>query len=294
VENSNRLNKLYVITGSTSGIGYALAEILLRKGASIIGVGRSTERCERAKQMLMDQVPGATLSYCVGDLAIQAQTREIARDVERVVETWGYGGLDGLINNAGTFTFWQRITSEGFETQWAANHLAPFLLTVELLPLLKRSEKAKIITVSSGSHYNTKMRWDDIQLLKRYNPLQAYKQTKLANVLFTAELNRRLGPESKVRAFAADPGLVNTGMGEKTGSRVAGWYWSFRRKKGIPAEESAAGIAALLLDPSAAERGEIYWKHGSPKAPDPQALDPIAGERLWDMSAKMCGITGEL
>lgn len=284
------LTQVFVITGATSGIGYALTQILLEKQAGVIGVGRSKDRCGQAEQRLRNQIPEAQLAFCVADLSLQGEVRKLPLEIENILRDWDSSGLDGLINNAGTFTFWRIMTEEGFETQWAVNHLAAFLLTNKLLPLLQLLGKAKVITVSSGSHRNIDLRWDDIQLLRFYNPLRAYKQTKLANVLFTLELNRRLGPDSNVCAFAADPGLVNTGMGDKTGSKLAGWYWKYRRRKGIPAEESAAGIASLLLNPSAAESGEIYWKHGTPKAPDPRGLDPVASERLWRISAGMCNL----
>jgi NAD(P)-dependent dehydrogenase (short-subunit alcohol dehydrogenase family) len=150
------------------------------------------------------------------------------------------------------------------------------------------------VTVSSGSHYGARLNWDDLQLSRRYNPLQAYKQTKLANVAFSAELNRRLGRKSNVRAYAADPGLVDTDMGQKTGSRLARWIWSLRRRSGIPAGQSAAGIIQLLLDPKVdIERG-LYWKHGSPQAPDSYSLEAEIGWRLWEVSARMCGVNGRL
>jgi NAD(P)-dependent dehydrogenase (short-subunit alcohol dehydrogenase family) len=288
---SNTVPKqVFVVTGATSGIGYALTHALIEKQAAVIGVGRSKERCGQAKQHLLEQFPEAQLIYSVADLSLQQQVRQLSREIEHILERWGSSGLDGLVNNAGTFTFWRSITTEGFETQWAVNHLAPFLLTSELLPLLKKAEKAKIITISSGSHRNIELRWDDIQLLQCYNPLRAYKQTKLSNVLFTLELNQRLGPEPSVRAFVADPGLVNTSLGAKTGSRLATLFWAFRRRKGIPAEVSAQGIVALLFDSQAGQSGEIYWKHGSPLAADPRGLDPIASKRLWQISAQMCSI----
>jgi NAD(P)-dependent dehydrogenase (short-subunit alcohol dehydrogenase family) len=288
------LNQVFVITGATSGIGYALTQTLLEKQAVVIGVGRSKERCGRAEQQLRDQFPESKFSYCVAELSLQHEVRQLALEIGTILREWKVPGLDGLINNAGTFTFWRTITDEGFETQWAVNHLAAFLLTNQLLPLLLLSEKAKVITVSSGSHRNIDLRWDDIQLLRFYNPLRAYKQTKLANVLFTLELNRRLRTHSNVRAFAADPGLSNTGLGDKTGFRLAGLFWKYRRRKGISAEDSAVGIASLLLDPLASKSDEIYWKHGTPVAPDPRALDPGASERLWHISASMCNLDKEL
>jgi NAD(P)-dependent dehydrogenase (short-subunit alcohol dehydrogenase family) len=197
--------------------------------------------------------------------------------------------LDGLINNAGTFTYWQKLTPEGFETQWAVNHLAPFLLTNLLVPLLEKKKDARVVTVSSGSHYNARLNWSDIQGLGRYNPLKAYKHSKLANVLFTAELNRRLGTDSSLRAFAADPGLVNTGIGEKSTSRIAQRIWAQRRKKGIPPAQSAAGIIQLL-DVDLENSEDLYWKHGKAKKPNPFALNRDHGWRLWEISARMTGI----
>ncbi len=284
-----QVKKTYVVTGATSGIGLAVMEQLLDRGANVIGVGRSPDRCSGQLERLSEAYPRARLAYVLADLALQPGVRKAARQIAETLAAWQVEALDGLVNNAGTFAYWQTLTAEGFDTQWAVNHLAPFLLTHELLPLLERSPDARVITVSSASHYGTKLRWEDIQLLERYNPLRAYKQTKLANVLFTAELNRRLGDQSRVRAVAADPGLVNTGIGEKAGSRFARWIWLLRRRGGIPAERSAAGIVDLLSDPALPNSPHVYWKHGKPKRPNPYALDQDHGWRLWEISARMTG-----
>jgi NAD(P)-dependent dehydrogenase (short-subunit alcohol dehydrogenase family) len=233
------------------------------------------------------------MTFIVADLGLQADVRRVAAEAGRWLDEWGQSGLDGLVNNAGTFAFWQTLTAEGFGTQWAVNHLAPFLLTHDLLPRLQAAPAARVVTVSSGSHYGARLDWSDIQLTRRYNPLTAYSQTKLANVLFTAELSRRLGEESNVRALAADPGLVDTDMGMKANSRLANWAWAIRRRGGIPAEQAAAGILTLLLDPDLPRSNEVYWKHGHPKAPDPAGLDEDTGRRLWDLSLQMCGLTEE-
>jgi len=283
--------KTFVVTGATSGIGAAAAAILARQGAAVIGVGRSAERCERSAEQIREDAPGAKIAYCLADLSIQGQIRALAPAIRKQLAAWETTSLDGLVNNAGTFTFWQTLTAEGFEMQWAVNHLAPFLLTHELLPLLKTAAASRVVTVSSGAHYRIrKLNWDDIQLRKAYNPLKAYKQTKLANVLFTVELNRRLGERSTVRAFAADPGLVNTKIGLKGNPGLARWIWNCRRQKGIAPEESAQGVVFLVSDPTVSSSPEIYWKHGTPQPPNPYALDAGAGRRLWELSAKMCGL----
>jgi NAD(P)-dependent dehydrogenase (short-subunit alcohol dehydrogenase family) len=282
--------KTFLVTGTTSGIGLAAAENLVRRGADLIGVGRSPERCQQAEKRLQALAPQGKVAYCVADLSIQAQVRELAGDIRNRLASWKKGYLDGLVNDAGTFTFWLTLTPEGFETQWAVNHLAPFLLTLELLPSLQAAPAGRVVTVSSGSHYRTRLHWDDIQLRKRYNCLLAYKQTKLANVLFTAELNRRLGSGSRVRAFAADPGLVKTEIGFKGNPGLARWIWERRSRSGISPEQSAEGVVFLATEPSIQNSSEIYWKHSKPRAPSPEALDEEAARRLWEMSAQMCGL----
>jgi NAD(P)-dependent dehydrogenase (short-subunit alcohol dehydrogenase family) len=287
------LGKTFVITGATSGIGLAVAGVLAQSSASVIGVGRSVERCRQAEEHLGALNPEAKVSYCLADLSLQSQVHSLAGQIRERLSGWEMMALDGLLNNAGTVPFWQTLTPEGFDVQWAVNHLAPFLLTLELLPLLQAADASRVVTVSSGSHYGAKLNWDDIQMLKHYAPLRAYKQTKLCNVLFSAELNRRLGNGSRVKAFAADPGLVNTEIGLKSNSWVARWVWDLRRRGGISTEEAARGVVYLLAEPAIQDARDVYWKHGQPKAPNPYALNEAAAQRLWNLSAQMCGIKSD-
>jgi NAD(P)-dependent dehydrogenase (short-subunit alcohol dehydrogenase family) len=277
-----------VITGATSGIGLAAAELMVKEGAFVIGVGRSPEKCAELENRINARNPPERVSYVKADLSIQSEVRSAARKIHKIINAAELRGLDGLLNNAGTFTYWLTLTAEGFEKQWAVNHLAPFLLTFELLPLLLQSPTPRVVTVSSNSHYNTQLHWDDIQLLRSYYGLKAYKQTKLANVLFTTEFNRRLG--AKVRAFAADPGLVDTDIGTKSDSRLSRWFWSLRRRAGIPAIEAAKGIMYLFTQADLQDTQVIYWKHGEHKPPSRYALDTTHAQRLWSLSEKMCGI----
>ncbi len=284
--------KTYLITGATSGIGLAVAEALAGRGAGVIGAGRSAERCRAAEERLRGLNPAGRTAYLTADLSLQSQVRGLAEQVRARLAEWGAPALDGLLNNAGTVPFWQTLTAEGFDTQWAVNHLAPFLLSVELLPRLRAARMGRVVTVSSGSHYGGRLDWEDIQLLRHYSALRAYNRTKLCNVLFTAELDRRLSG-SNVRAFAADPGLVNTGIGLKSNSFLARWAWDLRRRGGAPASEAARGVAYLLTEPSIQTARDLYWKHGQPKKPSPRALDAQAARRLWELSAQMCGLEPE-
>jgi NAD(P)-dependent dehydrogenase (short-subunit alcohol dehydrogenase family) len=285
--------KRIVVTGATSGIGLAAAEELLGMGASIVGVGRSEQRCREAEKRLHAIDPEAQVTYCLADLSLQSQVKKLAQDIRKIISSNGKSSLDGLINDAGTFTYWMTLTPEGFETQWAVNYLAPFLLTHELLPLLQAAPLARVVTVSSGSHYSARMNWEDIQLRHHYNGLKAYGQTKLANVLFTLALNRRLGEDSTIRAFAADPGLVKTDIGLKNTPALARWVWLRRRSGGIKPEESAKGVVYLVSEPSIQDSQEIYWKHCKAKPASKRALDISDAERLWRLSEQMCGIKTE-
>jgi retinol dehydrogenase 12 len=283
-------DKTYMVTGTTSGIGLAAAEILVRRGASIIGVGRSPERGCEAERRLRAVNPSAQVTILTANLALQPDVRRLALQVGETLSAWNRPALDGLANVAGTFTYWMVLTPEGFETQWAVNHLAPFLLTNQILPLIQAAPRGRVVTVSSGSHYGNHINWDDPQLKRHYNGLSAYGCTKMANILFTLELSRRLGTNSTVQVFAADPGLVKTDIGLKGTPALVRRVWEWRRAGGISPEESARGIAFLLTDPGIQHSSEIYWLHGQPKRASRQALDTASAGRLWALSARMCAI----
>lgn len=283
-------DKIIVITGGTSGIGLATALELVGHGACIIAAGRSEQRCKQAEGIIRNKYPDARVSFLAADLSSQKQVREMARNIKQTDIVKSKGHIDVLINNAGAFSSWYISTVEGFELQWAVNHLAPFLLTNELMPLLKAAPEGRVITISSGSHYRTRIHWNDVQLRKHYGCLKAYKQSKLANVLFTRELNRRLRDASNIRAFAVDPGLVNTEMGLKSTTGIARLIWEKRRSKGIPPETAAASIVWMAAEPSIQYSGVIYWKNCKPLKPSRYSHSEDAALRLWELSEKMCGI----
>lgn len=282
--------KTVVVTGATSGIGLATALGLARKGASVIGVGRSKAKCTEGEAIIRTAAPNSLITFFQADLASQKQIRELAAAITKKVQIEGNGVLDVLINNAGTFTSWYVTTDEGFELQFAVNHLAPFLLTHQLLPLLMAAPTGRVISVSSGSHYGTRMYWNDLQLRKHYQGLWAYKQSKLANLLFIAELDHRLGSGSTLRAYAADPGLVNTEIGLKNTVGLAHWVWKKRRHKGRPPEEAATTSIFLACASTVSTADAIYWKNCMPTPPSRYVKRADARQRLWDLSEKMCGI----
>ena len=287
----NLTNKIYVVTGATSGIGLAVADALLSGGSAVIGVGRSPQRCRETEHNLQQKYPAAQVSYLVADLAEQREVKHLAEQIRDLLSSRGTSTLNGLVNNAGTFTYWFTQTSDGIEMQWAVNHLAPFLLTHELLPLLEQTPLSRVVTVSSGSHYGGRLNLEDPQLRHHYSGLQGYNNTKLCNILFTAELNRRLGEVSNLHAFAADPGLVKTDIGFKGTPLLAGWVWKLRRSGGTPPEVPARGIVYLLTEPSIQHSENVYWKDSRPKTPSPKAVIGLTASRLWSLSEKMCGLS---
>ncbi|MBN1264721.1 MAG: SDR family NAD(P)-dependent oxidoreductase [Anaerolineales bacterium] len=283
--------KVIVLTGATSGIGLAAAAQLAEQGALVLGVGRSVERCRKAEDQIRAEVPHARFTCLTADLSSQQQIHSLYSEIHAELEKLGINRLDVLVNNAAMVTNWFTASENGYEMQFAVNHLAPFLLTYLLFPLLKESPAGRVLTVSSMSHRGARIHWKDIMLRHRYNTLRAYKQSKLANVLFSMELNRRFADESSICAFAIDPGLVNTNIGMKGTSGFVHWFWDRRRRKGAPPSEPAKTIVHVALDPEIQASQGVYWKECRPVPPARSARKEEDAARLWQLSQRLCGIS---
>lgn len=282
--------KVTLISGATSGIGLAAAKGLAGEGHALICVARTQEKADAARQAILAEHPETNVTYLLADLASQAQIRDLAQQVKATLRAQNRDHLDVLVNNAGAVSSWFTLTEDGYELQFAVNHLAPFLLTQELLPLLKASDQGRVLTVSSASHRNTRIHWKDVMLQRHYGTLRAYKQSKLANVLFTYELNRRLEPDSSVTAFAVDPGLVNTNIGTKGTNGFVNWFWKNRSRKGTTPEIAAETIVYLACRRSLPYQGAYYWKQCHPIPPSRYAQKEDPAARLWELSQKLCGM----
>ena len=282
--------KTIVITGATSGLGLATMQGLADEGHRLIGVARSPEKIEVTEKLLKETYPEVELKFLKADLSSQTQIRSLAKEIEETLQQWGQDALDVLINNAGAVTSWYTQTEDGYERQFAVNHLAPFLLTYLLLPLLQKAPKGRVLTVSSGSHRHTRIHWKDVMLSRHYGTLRAYKQSKLANVLFTFELNRRFGPHSNLRAYAVDPGLVNTKIGAKDTSGFVKWFWGKRSQHGNPPEIAAETSIYLACRSTLPTQDQWYWKECHPVPPSPYARKPEPAKQLWALSERLCGI----
>lgn len=281
------MEKTAVVTGATSGIGFCAALMLARKGYEVMGVGRSEDRCASAAAAIHAET-GQRPDYVVGDLSTTSGTRDIAREVARRLSSRG-GGLDLLLNVAGAVSSWQVSTAEGYELQFAVNHLAPFLLTRELLPSLLEAGEARVLVVSSESHRHAHIRWKDIMMRRSYSLLAAYKQSKLCNVLFTTEFARRLSPPS-VSIYAIDPGLARTDIGLKGTYGIERLAWRLRQLSGTAPDLPARHMVEVATDPALAGQSGLYWREGQAIKPDRRSQDPLAATRLWALSERLCGI----
>lgn len=276
--------KVCLVTGANAGIGFETAKSLCAKGATTVLVCRSAEKAERAIAEIKKEVPGAKTDYVLADLSSQKQVRQLAEEVRS-----RYDKVDVLINNAGSWFSDFKRTEDGVERQWAINHLAPFLLTHELLPALQKAPDARVINVSSDSHFLGKIHFDDVNLRNNYHGLRAYAQSKLANVLFTFEFERRKGA-LPISIYAVQPGLVKTDIGLKHTTSFHGLMWKLRRLFGVSPEEGAETSVYLASAEEVRGISGKYWDKREPKPAAKRAQNANDAARLWELSKEMCGI----
>lgn len=286
----NLNNKTVVVTGASAGIGWQCALDFCMAGARVIGIGRNPARCQDAEQKIRAQVPGANLYYLIADLTSQKQIHTCAEKISTLLKEKGLSALDVLVNNAGVYMGKKTFTEDGIETTFAVNHLAPFLLTHLLLPLLSKSSDGRVITVSSDSHYNTLLFPERAKNPPFYFGLFAYKASKLSNILFSYEFNHRYG-QQKVRAFAVDPGLVNTDIGLKDTGGLAQWVWRRRQRLGVMPEVPSQTILYLADEPAENLSDSVYWHLCKPKNPARNATQPQLAKRLWAESCRLTGVS---
>jgi NAD(P)-dependent dehydrogenase (short-subunit alcohol dehydrogenase family) len=283
--------KTALVTGATSGIGLTSLIMLAAEGASVIGVGRNAARVRDAETQVRAKVPEAQVRYLLADLSDQAQVRRLAADTLLLLRERGAPSLDILVNNAGVYAQYLTRTTDDIELTLAVNHLAPFLLTHELLPVLTNGPDQRVITVSSFAHRLAR-RMNVMQLNRPpvYLGLLAYARSKLANILFTREFNRRMQAAS-VRAFALDPGLVRTEIAMKERGWLSHLVWANRMKYGYDPEVPAKTLLYLCSESSVLHERNIYWHNLKPRVPNPNALDDQLAVQLWHYSCALCKIT---
>jgi NAD(P)-dependent dehydrogenase (short-subunit alcohol dehydrogenase family) len=266
--------KAVLVTGSTDGIGRQTALELARMGARVLVHGRSRQKTDRVRDELRKAVPGAKVDAVVGDLAELAQVRALAREVESLTDR-----LHVLLHNAGVFVHERQLTPEGFETTFAVNHLAPFLLTHLLRPLLERAAPSRVVVVSSIAHQRGQLDFDNLQAERRFNGYGAYATSKLANVLFASALAERWAP-LRITAYSLHPGVISTKL-LKEGFGA----------EGDSVEEGARTSVHVASAPGLEELNGKYFVRSREATPSPAAQDKALRDRLWEVSEKLTGVS---
>ena len=277
------LRKYCLVTGGTAGIGLATARELVRKGASVTIVGRDAARGDSAVAAIRAATGRDTVDFFAADLSDQRRLRAFATAFrERRPK------LDVLINNAGGLFGRRRLSAEGIEMTFALNHLNYFLLTHLLLPSLRAAAPSRIVNVASEAHRGVSLRFVDLQGEVRYNRWLAYKRSKLANLLFTYELSRRLTGQG-VTANALHPGFVATDIGVRH-AFVPGILWRIGKLAAIGVERGADTSIYLASAPDIAGISGEYFIDCRSARSSKASYDQHAALRVWDVSANLTNV----
>lgn len=272
--------KVCLITGGNSGIGKATAQGLAKLNATVVIVSRDKDKGEATLIEIKSKSGNRNIDAMTADLSSQDSVRELAHDFKG-----RYKKLHVLINNAGIFLPKRIPTVDGLETTFATNHLGHFLLTNLLVDVLKSSAPSRVINITSSAHRGTKIEFDDLQAEKKYSGYHAYSQSKLANVLFTYQLAKRL-EGTGVTANCLHPGVVRTGFGKD----VTG-LMSILVRVGSPfmmsADKSARAAIYLATSPELEGVTGKHFSRGKEEKSSTESYDAESAERLWRVSAEL-------
>jgi retinol dehydrogenase-14 len=278
--------RVYMVTGGTSGIGKATALGLAKMGATVVVVGRSRERGEAALAEIKAESGNLKVELMLADLASQTALRRLAEEFKNK-----YQRLDALVNNAGVFLTRRTLTEDGIELHFAVNYLAQFLLTNLLLDLLKASAPARVVNVAGEYHRKATLDFDDLMCEKDYTAAKASNRSKLAVVLFTYELARRL-EGSGVTANCLHPGAVATDPLSKDpdSSALARFFYKLMSPFFLSPERGAETSIYLASSPEVKGVTGKYFIKKAPVQSSPESYDKAVAARLWQVSAELTGL----
>jgi retinol dehydrogenase 14 len=284
VSGPSMAGKTVLVTGGTGGIGEATASGLAVLGADVAVTGRDRARTEAAVESIRAASGNGGVRAFAADLSAQSEVRRLAADV---LDT--YPRLDVLVNNVGGFWAHRHVTADGLERTFALNHLAGFLLTNLLLDRLKASAPSRVVTVSSGAQSMGTIDFDDLQGERRYSGQRAYNQSKLANVVFTFELARRL-EGSGVTATVLHPGVVRTAFSAEDPAPFLRWLLPLARPFMKSPAAGARTSIYLASSPDVDGVSGAYFAKGKAKSANKSAYDFAMAARLWQVSADLVGL----
>jgi retinol dehydrogenase 14 len=273
--------KTVLVTGATSGIGWEASVSFARMGARLIMIGRDAAKTAQRVEEVRRRSGSDTVDSFLCDFASQTEVRRLAEEFRA-----RYDKLHVLVNNAGTVFTKRTLTADGVEATFAVNYLAPFLLTNLLLDVLKASAPARVIVVSSSGHYSGTMDFNDLGFEHGYQIMRAYGRSKLAAVLFTRELAKRLeGTEVTVNAL--HPGAVATSIWDRAPAYARPILSLAKRLFMISPEAGAETIVYLATSPEVEGKSGLYFEKNRPKFPSRLAQDDAVAQRLWDESVRL-------
>ena len=273
--------KTCLVTGASDGLGYVAALELARMGARIIAVGRNGPKTHAAAIRIIDETRNEDISYIVADLSSWIEVRRVAKQVKEQTAR-----LDVLLNNAGAIFLSSRSSVDGLEMTFALNHMGYFILTTQLLDLLRESAPARIVNVSSSSHGTPgRFNLEDLPKPRSNRGYRAYGRSKLCNVLFTYELSKRL-EGTGVTANALHPGLVRTNIARNNGllGRVVNFFIGAR---GINPEQGADTLIYLASSPNVEGVTGQYFINRRAVPSSALSYDPDLAAGLWDLSERL-------
>lgn len=276
--------KICMVTGATDGIGLVTARELAAMGAAVILVGRNRAKGEAVVNAIKTATGNPAVELLVADLSAQAEVRQLAADFKAK-----HDRLHVLVNNAGAIFMSRQETGDGIEFTFGLNHLNYFLLTHLLLDVIKASAPARIVNVSSDAHVRGHINFADLEGKRRYSGFRAYSQSKLANVLFTYELARRL-EGTHVTANVLHPGFVRTKFGHNNNWLVRNFTRVFQRITGISVEAGAQTSIYLASSPEVEGMTGQYFVKKKAIRSNAESYNEDIAKRLWDISEEMVGI----
>jgi len=275
---TNMNGKVCLVTGATDGIGKVSARVLAELGAKVIIVGRNPEKSAFVLAELRSISGNKNIDLLMADLAVMQEVRDLA---EQVISR--YDRLDVLLNNAGGYFTKHKITSDGLEMTFALNHMSYFLLTNKLMELLKYSAPARIVNVSSDAHYGVDMEFENLNGEQEYKAWKAYQKSKLANVLFTYELLKKVPGNITVNCL--HPGFVATNFGHNNGGFFGPVLKIAQRISAIDPEEGAKTSIFLCSAPEVKGVSGKYFYKCQPKTSSRESRNMDTGKRLWQISS---------